>query len=215
MIEELLAEYAVFARKADILFKTIQEKYPDSVRCRIHCCDCCHAVFGILPIEAAFINHHFNRLERKLRRDILRRAEKAEGEMLKAKDKLRVFEDKPDMKVYGLSKQRVRCPFLSDKEACVFYENRPIICRVYGVPYSLKQGKKERSYVCNLSGFEEKASYPTVKLDAIYQELVRLSIKLFTEEGYLNPAAKASLMLPLARILRMSFEDIIKGNFEA
>lgn len=215
MIEELFSKYAVFARKADILFKTIQEKYPDSVRCRIHCCDCCHAVFGVLPIEAAFINYHFNRLERKLRRDILRRAEKAEGEMLKAKDTLRVFEEKPDMKVYGLSKQRVRCPFLSDKEACVFYENRPIICRVYGVPYSLKQGKKERSYVCSLSGFEENASYPTVKLDAIYQELVRLSTELFTGEGYLNPAAKAALMLPLSRILRMSFDDIVKGNFEA
>jgi Fe-S-cluster containining protein len=215
MIEEFFSKYTAYARKADILFKTIQEKYPDSVRCRIHCCDCCHAVFGVLPIEAAFINYHFNRLERKVRRDILRRAEKAEEEMLSAKDKLKAFEDKPDMKVYGLGKQRVRCPFLSHKEECVFYENRPIICRVYGVPYSLKQGKKERSYVCNFSSFEEKVTYPAVKLDNIYRELVRLSTELFAEEGYLNPAAKATLMLPIARVLRMSFEDIIKGNFEA
>ena len=76
MIEELFSQYAVYVRKADILFKTIKEKYPDSVRCKIRCCDCCHAVFGVLPIEAAFINYHFNRLERKARRDILRRAEK-------------------------------------------------------------------------------------------------------------------------------------------
>jgi Fe-S-cluster containining protein len=214
MIEELFSKYSAYAHKADILFKTIQEKYPDSVRCRIRCCDCCHAVFGILPIEAAFINYHFNRLERKVRRDVLRRAEKAEEEMLKAKDRLKVFEDKPGMKVYGLGKQRVRCPFLSDQEACVFYENRPIICRIYGVPYSLKVGKKEHSYVCNLSGFEEKATYPAVKLDNIYRELVKLSTELFTEAGYLNPAAKATLMLPLARVLRMPFEDIIKGNFE-
>jgi Fe-S-cluster containining protein len=215
MIEELFSKYSVYVHKADILFKTIQEKYPDSVRCRIRCCDCCHAVFGILPIEAAFINYHFNRLERKIRRDILRRAEKAEEEMLKAKDRLKVFEDKPKMKVYGLGKQRVRCPFLSDQETCVFYENRPIICRIYGVPYSLKVGRKEQSYVCNFSGFEEKATYPAVKLDNIYQELVKLSTELFTEAGYLNPAAKATLMLPLARVLRMPFEDIIKGNFEA
>lgn len=214
MIEELFSQYASLARKADILFKTIQEKYPDSVRCRIRCCDCCHAVFGLFPIEAAFINYHFNRIERKVRRDILRRAEKAETELLRAKDTLKVFEDKPQMKVYGLGKQRVRCPFLSDKEECLFYVNRPIICRVYGVPYSLKQDRKERSYVCGLSGFEAKASYPTVKLDNIYQELVRLSKELFTEAGYLNPAAKATLMLPLARVLRMPFEDIMKGNFE-
>lgn len=215
MIEELFAEYATFVRKADVLFKTIEEKYPDSVRCRIRCSDCCYAVFGIFPIEAAFINYHFSRLERKIRRDILRRAEKAEEEVLKAKDRLRVFEDKPNMSVYGLGKQRVRCPLLADDQTCVFYDKRPIICRVYGVPYSLMDGKKSRSFVCNLSGFEEKASYPTVKLDSIYQELVRLSKEMFAEAGFLNPAAKATLMLPLSRVLRMPFEDIIQGKFES
>jgi hypothetical protein len=81
------------------------------------------------------------------------------------------------------------------------------------VPYTLKKGKKEVSYVCGISDFQEKASYPAVKLDNIYQELVRLSMDLLTEAGYLNPAAKANLMLPLARVLRMPYEEIMKGNF--
>jgi Fe-S-cluster containining protein len=215
MIEELFSEYEMFARKADILFKTVQEKYPSSVRCRIHCCDCCNAVFGVFPIEAAFINYHFNRLERKTRRDILRRAEKAENEMLKAKDTLKIFDEDPKMKVYGLGKQRVRCPFLGDKEECVFYETRPIICRIYGVPYSLRKEKKEHAYVCSISGFEEKASYPTVKLDKIYTELCKLSEKLLTEGKTLHPDRKATLMMPLSRILRIPFDDIVRGNFEA
>jgi Fe-S-cluster containining protein len=214
MIENLFLQYAEIARKSDILFKTIQEKYPASVKCRVRCCDCCHAIFGVFPIEAAHINYHFNRLERKARRDALRRSEKAEAEMLKAKDRLKVFEEDPKMKVFGLGKQRVRCPLLQDSEECVLYENRPIICRVYGVPYTLRKGKKELSYVCGISNFEEKASYPAVKLDNIYQQLVKLSTDMMTEAGYLNPAAKANLMLPLARILRMPFEEIIKGNLE-
>jgi len=213
MIEELFSAYSTFARKADLLFKSIQEKFPMSVKCRVRCCDCCHAIFGVFPIEAAYINHHFNRLERKARRDVLRRAEKAEAEMLKAKDTLKVFEDDPKMKVFGLGKQRVRCPLLQDSEECVLYEHRPIICRVYGVPYTLKKDKKEISYVCGISNFQEKASYSAVKLDNIYQELVRLSKDLLAEAGYLNPAAKANLMLPLARVVRMPFEEIMKGNF--
>jgi Fe-S-cluster containining protein len=213
MIDDLFGKYLQEVRKADYLFKTIQEKYPSSVRCRIHCCDCCHAVFGVFPIEAAYINYHFNRLDRKLRRDVLRRAEKAEDEMLKAKDRLKVFEDNPKMKVFGLGKQRVRCPLLQDSEECVLYEKRPIICRIYGVPYSLKQGDKEQAFVCSVSGFQEKVTYPTVKLDKIYQELCQLSKELLTEAGYLNPAAKANLMLPLSRILRMPFEAIVKGDF--
>jgi len=213
MIEELFSQYSTIARKANLLFKTIQEKYPMSVKCRVHCCDCCHAIFGVFPIEAAYINHHFNRLERKTRRDVLRRAEKAEAEMLKAKDALKVFEDDPKMKIFGLGKQRVRCPLLQDSEECVLYEDRPIICRVYGVPYTLKKDKKEISYVCGISDFQKKVSYPAVKLDNIYQELVRLSNDLLAEAGYLNPAAKANLMLPLERVVRMPFEEIMKGNF--
>src|SRR4030042_1765244 len=179
MIDDLFGKYLQEVRKADYLFKTIQEKYPSSVRCRIHCCDCCRAVFGVFPIEAAYIHNHFNRLDRKIRRDVLRGAEKAEAEMLKAKDKLQVFDDKPKMKVYGLGKQRVRCPFLSEKEECVFYENRPIICRIYGIPFSLNDGKKEKAYACGLSGFQKSVAYPTVKLDKIYQELCNLSKELF------------------------------------
>ncbi len=214
MIDNLFSEYETITKKADILFHTVKEKYPDSVRCRIRCCDCCHAVFGIFPIEAAFINYHFNRLERKMRRDILRRAEKGENEMLKAKDVLKVFEEDPKMKVYGLGKQRVRCPFLSDRDECQFYEHRPVICRIYGIPYSLEKDKKTRSYVCGLSAFEEKATYPTVKLDKIYDQLCKLSLELLKEGKALHAETKATLMIPLARVLRMPFKDIIEGKFQ-
>lgn len=214
MINDLFSRYENIARKADHLFKTIQEKYPLSVTCHIRCCDCCYAVFGVFPIEAAYINYYFNRLERKIRRDILRRAEKADDEMLRAKDTLKVFEDDPKMKVFGLGKQRVRCPFLTDRDECVFYEKRPIICRIYGVPYSLKIGDKEHSHVCGVSGFQANVTYPTVKLYKLYNELVQISRELLSEGG--TPIAKlnkANLMLPLSRVLRMPFEEIIKGEF--
>jgi Fe-S-cluster containining protein len=214
MIDELFSKYKLETQKADFLFKTIQEKYPLSVTCHIRCCDCCYAVFGVFPIEAAYINYHFNRLERKIRRDVLRRAEKADDEMLRAKDSLQVFDNKPQMQVYGLGKQRVRCPFLADKKECIFYEKRPIICRIYGVPYSLKDGKKENSYVCSISGFQEKVAYPAVKLDKLYNELVKLSKELLTEGGTpIIKLNKANLMLPLSRVLKMSVETIIKGDF--
>ena len=88
MLDNLFAKYLNLVQKADHLFNTIQEKYPLGVRCRIHCCDCCQAVFGVFPIEAAYIHRNFNRLDRKLRRDVLKRAEKAEAEILKRVSRL-------------------------------------------------------------------------------------------------------------------------------
>ena len=120
------------------------------------------------------------------------------------------------MKAFGLGKQRVRCPLLKEKKECILYEHRPIICRVYGVPFSLKSdGKKSRSYVCGLSAFEEKVSYPTVKLDNIYERLVLLSQDMLakTAKGKKAQKAKADLMLSLPKVLRMSAHDIIEGNF--
>ena len=214
MRDELFSKYELEVKKADYLFNTIQEKYPLSVKCHIRCCDCCYAVFGVFPIEAAYINYHFNRLERKTCRDILSRAEKAEAEMLKAKDTLKLFEDDPKMQVFGLGKLRLRCPFLTDRDECIFYEKRPIICRIYGVPYSLTKDKKEHSYVCGMSGFQEKATYPTVKLDKVYNELVKLSRELLTKGGtQITKLNKADFMLPLSRVLRIPFETIIKGEF--
>jgi Fe-S-cluster containining protein len=217
MIDDLFSRYGTIAKTADSLFKIIQEKYPLSVKCRIHCCDCCFAIFGVFPIEAAYINFHFSRLDRKIRRDIVRRAEKSEVEMLKAHDRLEeVFEDNQRMKNFGLGKQRVKCPLLKDKKECILYDHRPIICRVYGVPFSLKGDKKKAaSYVCGISGFEAKVSYPTVKLDNIYQQLVELSKEMLTEtaKGKKAQPKKANLMLPLSKVLRMSLDDIIEGKF--
>ena len=214
MIDELFSQYLNEVRKADIVFKTIAEKYPLSVKCRIRCCDCCNAVFGIFPIEAAHIHHHLGKLDRKIRRDVQKRAEKSEVEMLKASDKLKeTFEDNPNMQAYGLGKQRVRCPLLSEKEECVLYENRPVICRVYGVPFSLTHDGKEQSYACGIYGFKAKVAYPTVKLDKIYSELYKLSKELLTRAGSLHPE-KADRMLSIIKVVRMPFEEIVKGEFE-
>ena len=216
MLDELFSRYRELAQSADALFHTIQEKYPLSVKCRVHCCDCCYAIFGVFPVEAAYVAYHFSRLDRRIRRNVIRHAEKSEVEMLKAHDQLeQVFEDNQKMKAFGLGKQRVRCPLLKEQKECILYEHRPIICRVYGVPFSLKSdGKKSRSYVCGLSAFESKVSYPAVKLDNIYERLVLLSQEMLSEtaKGKKTQPAKANLMLSLSKVLRMSVNDIIEGN---
>ncbi len=212
MLDDLFLKYKSIVRQADFLFNAIQEKYPACVQCKIHCCDCCHAFFGVFPVEAAYINFHFNRSERKIKREILRGVEKTETQMLKTWDKLQVFDDKPEMKIYGLGKEKVKCPFLTDKKECILYEIRPVICRIYGVPFSMNDGKKEKVYVCPVSGFEEKVSYPTVKLDKVYHKLCQLSGELLRESGSVHQE-KAVLMLPLAKVVKMPLETIIKGDF--
>jgi len=206
---DFFGEYETLVKKADILFQKIAQEYPSCVRCHIHCCDCCYAPFGLFIIEAAYINFYFNRLERRQRREIFRRMEKTETDILHAKDRLHVFDDDPKMKVFGMGRQRIRCPFLNDKEECDFYEKRPIICRLYGVPLALK----EKVYACGSSGFQKGVTYPTVKLDEIYHQLCNLSERLLNWAGSAHPE-KCSLMLFVPRALKLPFNNLIKGILE-
>jgi len=72
-------KYETLVAQADKIFAAMQEAHKDCVRCELYCCDCCYAVFDVTLIESVYINYHFNRsLARKERRQILRRAEKAD-----------------------------------------------------------------------------------------------------------------------------------------
>jgi hypothetical protein len=68
-------KYEALVAQVDKIFTAMQEAHKDCVSCKIYCSDCCHAVFDVTLIEAAYINHHFGRsLPRNVRerRQILR-----------------------------------------------------------------------------------------------------------------------------------------------
>lgn len=123
---ELFGEYRIWVGKADNAFKKMREEYGYCIPCRIHCYDCCYAIFGLFLIEAVYVNYHFNSLKRRERREATIQAEKTETDLLKIKDKISVFDDDSKMKIYGLGKERVKCPLLNDQKECILYDHRPI-----------------------------------------------------------------------------------------
>ena len=40
-------------------FAKVKEQFPDAVKCREGCADCCHALFDITLIEALYVNTRF------------------------------------------------------------------------------------------------------------------------------------------------------------
>jgi hypothetical protein len=61
-------KYEALVAQVDKIFAAVQESHQDCVSCKVHCCDCCYAVFDLTLIESVYVNHHFNRsLTRKER----------------------------------------------------------------------------------------------------------------------------------------------------
>lgn len=179
MPESVLEEYRQLAHEADSIFARVQGEFPHSVICRSGCSDCCHALFDLSFIEAYALNQAFHQSFGfgPQRSSIVTAADAADRQSVKLKRHYYqcAAEGMNEEEIFQQAGQaRVRCPLLGSEEACSLYDFRPITCRVYGMPVSVR-GK---AHVCGLSSFAPGGKYPTLDMDKMQDKLARLSLKL-------------------------------------
>ena len=204
-LSHLFQSYENLVVRADQAFQKVANEYPECVKCHSHCADCCHAVFGLFLVEAAYVNQHFTQLDRKQRRSAILRANKSDKDLERLEKKLQTHHCNPQMGPISLERERIRCPLLDDRQECILYPYRPITCRVYGIPTAI-HGKAR---VCGRAGFEEAGSYPAFDLDGLYRDLYMLS-KAFLQGAGSEDLDKASLLISVSKAIRTPLNDLIK-----
>lgn len=204
-VNDLFRRYEILLHEADQAFEGMRVRYDALMKCRLGCSDCCHAVFGLFPIEAAYLRARFGGLGRKERRAALSRAEKAERDLEQMMARLREEEDVNSPRDV-LAKERVRCPFLDDQNACIAYSFRPITCRVYGIPTLIRK----RIRACPKNLFRPGQPYPTFDLDEAYKELYRMSVELLTGR-HRDPAHGASFLVSVSKAITTPWGDLARG----
>lgn len=143
----------------------IADQYHDEINCKPGCADCCHAVFDISFIEAAYIAAYL-----KQHPHILAEQQELAQQAAEAWEALCREQGDP-------ATARIRCPLLDDSNLCRAHEVRPINCRTYGTP-TVINGK---GHVCGFSGFKHQGTYPTVDLAPLQQQLADYSAALAGE----------------------------------
>ncbi len=154
-------EMKLLFTQIDNAVKSVAKQFPKEFKCRKGCSDCCNAAFDISLAEAYLLKRKFSILGRKTRKEILKKAKKAQ----------KIWEANASSDMDAISKLRIPCPLLNSDEECFLYEVRPVNCRTYGVPTEINGS----GHVCALSGFQAGRSYPTIRLNIIQQELLRIS----------------------------------------
>jgi Fe-S-cluster containining protein len=209
---EFFKEYESLVAQVDAVFQKVSSNFPEEVKCRQGCSDCCHALFDLTLIEAMYLNSRFAELEEARRNEILIEADKADRKAYMFKKKASRESEEIDHSEILLrtAKERLRCPLLGDDDNCALYEYRPITCRIYGIP--LEIGGK--SHTCGLSGFEPGKSYPAVKLERIQDLLLTLSNQVLDAVG--TGYADFRLMhVPVSSALMTVFSDEFFGVTKA
>ncbi len=171
-------KYEALVSKAETVFEQVKSKFPDEVKCKEGCSDCCHALFDLTLVEALYINYRFNeKFDGNGKKDLLEKANKADRMIYKIKKAaFRSTQKGKDEEaiVEEVGQERIRCPLLGKEDLCEMYAFRPIACRVYGIPQAI--GGKGRT--CGFSGFKPGESYPTLNHDIIHDQLMTISSEI-------------------------------------
>jgi Fe-S-cluster containining protein len=207
---EYFERYEAVIAEVDAVFSKFETDMPDLVKCGKGCSDCCYALFDISLVEAMYIQNKFNEKFSGLERStIMGRADKADRQIHKLKRS--VFkasqQGRPAPEIMMMvSKARVRCPMLSDDNLCSIYENRPITCRLYGVPTAIGG----EAHTCSKTGFKGGEKYPTVNMDIILDRVLAIGKDLqkgigsrFKELG--------DMLLPLSMALVTEYNETYLG----
>ncbi len=203
---KLFEAYKDIVSKSDKAFERMQKEYGSLINCKIHCSDCCHAIFGLFLIEAAYIKRHIEELPPDEKEKLIERAKESEKDLINLQEKLKSVRGDHSKETQIFARVRVRCALLNDDEECILYPHRPITCRVYGIPISI-HGKAR---ACRKSGFKGSEYYPTFDLDRIYGELFSLSKELIKVNGATD-FEKASLLISIPKVINSTMEEITKG----
>ena len=199
-------QYEALSQAADQVFDKVKSEYPQCVKCKRECADCCHALFDLTLIEALYLNNRFQeRFADASRERLLEKANRADRTIHKLKRK--AYKDLQDGKeevdiLTDLAAEKVRCPLLNDQDLCDLYDHRPITCRLYGIPTSI--GGLGRT--CALSGFEGGQPYPTVDIDKIHGRLQEISAELLRDIQSKH-IKLVDLLMPLSMALMTEFDE--------
>ncbi len=171
-------QYEALSASVERAFESVKDQFPDCVKCKPLCSDCCHAVFDLTLIEALYINERFrDKYSGEILNIMMERCNKIDRALYKLKKSAykAVESGKEEKEILNeMAETRVRCPMLNDAEMCEIYDFRPLTCKLYGIPTAIGG----EGYTCGLSGFEKGEKYPTANLDKIQNKLLQLSAEL-------------------------------------
>ncbi len=209
-LKEHFVKYEALVQVVDAVFERVKKEYPKEVFCREKCSDCCYAIFDLTLIEALYLKDKFlKNFIGKEKNDLIEIADKTDRVLTKMKRDAykEVKKGSNELEIVGkMSQERVRCPLLGEDNLCVMYENRPITCRIYGIPTSTAGA----SHICGRTNFIQGLPYPTLNMDKIYTQLQLLSAQLVVDIKSSN-IKMHEMLIPVSMALVTQFNEDYLG----
>ncbi len=133
------ATYRTLLQSLDRWSDGVRRRHPGVVPCRAGCSACCHGPFDISALDSALVLAATRALPREDLADVLAVAQDQVEEMADLEphwvapwDIAALGEDRFDALCDAMGDEP--CPLLDREGRCRIYEDRPLVCRVMGLP---------------------------------------------------------------------------------
>jgi Fe-S-cluster containining protein len=133
-MHRIVKKYAKFLEKSSEKFREATKKH--RVGCKQGCNECCSVgFFDITLLDAIHLRTALKDVPAEIRNRVIAKA----NEQLDILEKKKAFSRKdpllkslPAIDSISRRSAKMRCPALDDKGACLIYNQRPHICRIFG-----------------------------------------------------------------------------------
>ena len=138
--------YTRILDRADDFFRSVTESQPQNLQCGRGCSLCCYGLFEIGSGDVPLIAEGLAKLHPSRRKMVIRRS----LEIIAASKHPDLRNCAPSVKDAFFDRTATTpCPNLNERGECLMYENRPLVCRTFGLP--LRNADEYIGDVCELN----------------------------------------------------------------
>jgi Fe-S-cluster containining protein len=195
-MKKTIAHYSKFLHLTSEQFNEAAQK--NKVRCLRKCHECCASgFFDITLLDALHLRENLKKIPAAIRKRVIDKA----NEQLDILEKKGAFSRKdPLLKslaaIDSISRRsaKMRCPALDDNGACLIYEIRPHICRIFGPTV---RGKRRAVRLEGCGYFKKDISEDDFAILSNYKDEEVLIKAMFTKAG-ISRVREVDTIIPAA-----------------
>ncbi|GFO69830.1 hypothetical protein GMLC_34090 [Geomonas limicola] len=181
-MERTVQNYLELLQQIDRWFALSIERYPELIACQGGCSGCCRSLFDITMLDAYLLKLGFDALTAETREKVLVKC-RARLELMRQQwPEFRhpfVVNERPeeDWELLMPDEDETPCVLLDANGRCLVYENRPMTCRLHGLPLVDVTGEVLHDEWCTLN-FTESDPLELEGLRAPFDTMIRREVAL-------------------------------------
>lgn len=184
-MSDILQKYQELLQHIDRWFARAIELYPERIACKSGCSGCCRGNFDITLLDAFLLKLGFDALPDRTREKVLKSCrERLQLVQLQwpefAHPYLLNYRPEEDWELFMPEDDETPCVLTGDDGRCLVYANRPMTCRLHGLPLIDSDGEVMHDEWCTMN-FPGEDPTEREGLRAPFDALFRQEVSLFRE----------------------------------